>query len=165
MTFVWALVMTAALGTWDPHVRATAPGAQRLVDEGAQRSAIVRALIDRLEASDVVVYVSEDDAIADGVAGQLTFVSAVGGRRYVRVRIRHQDSRDSQVAILGHELQHAVEIAGAPEVIDQPSMATFYTREGTDHSYGKRERFDTQAAIDCGRDVLSELSGARTRIH
>jgi hypothetical protein len=163
MTLVSALVI-AALGIWDPHVRATARRAQLLVDEGAQRSAIVRALIDRLEASDVIVYVSEDDAIVDGVAGQLTFISAVGGRRYVRVRIRRQDSRDNQVAVLGHELQHAVEIAGAPEVIDQPSMATFYAREGTDHSYGKRERFDTQAAIDCGRDVLSELSGVRTRM-
>jgi hypothetical protein len=163
--FVSALVMTAALGIWDPHVRATAQGAQRLVDEGAQRSAIVRALIERLEASDVVVYVSEDEGMADGVAGQLTFVSAVGGRRYVRVRIRRQESRDYEVAILGHELQHAVEIAGAPEVIDQPSMANFYSREGTDQSHGQRDRFDTQAAIDCGRDVLSELSGARTRIH
>lgn len=51
MTFVSALVMTATVGFWDPHVRATAQSGQRLVDGGAQRSATVRALIDRLEAS------------------------------------------------------------------------------------------------------------------
>jgi hypothetical protein len=30
------------------------------------------------------------------------------------------------VASIGHELSHAVEIAGAPEVVDVPTMKRFY---------------------------------------
>jgi hypothetical protein len=62
-----------------------------------------------------------------------------------------------QIATLGHELQHAVEIAEAPEVVDARSLARFYARVGSERTSGACRLFDTQAAVDIGWQVSREL--------
>lgn len=142
-----------------PHIRSTRSTAGALVaaiDEGAERSATLRALVERLDGSDVIAYVEYAD-LDDRLAGQLAFMSAAGGRRYVHVSINRRQPRDLQIAILGHELEHAVEIADAPEVIDEPTMARFYARVGFGgETIAGVTRFDTLAAIAAGRRVLQE---------
>ena len=65
--------------------------------------------------------------------------------------------------MLGHELQHAVEIAEAVDVIDAASMATLYRRIGEPtRSVVAAQCYDTAAARDVGTVVLTELR-ARTR--
>jgi hypothetical protein len=141
------------------HIRMTDKRLHRLVHEGLRTSATFRGLVERLERSDVVVYL-----VCDGVltpAGRLTFVSAVAGVRYVHVRVSKLASRNQQIALIGHELQHAVEIAGAPDVIDVRSLGAAYERIG----YVNRRAatpgvaFDTEAAVRTGYQILRELSG------
>ncbi len=65
-----------------------------------------------------------------------------------------------KVAILGHELQHAIEIADRPEIVDSKTLARAYQVFGfTRHSASSRLDFDTTAAIGTGRAVWRELGG------
>jgi len=163
-----SFVMIAAAGiqggeatAFAPHIRSAARPLVDLVAEGADRSATFRSLVERLDASNLVVYLEYALLRRYGLAGQLTFISAAGGRRYVRVQIDWHQPRSLQLAVLGHELQHAVEIAGSPEVNDISSMARYYARVGIDRSVGGGgRRFDTHTAIDTGRRVYRELTTA-----
>jgi hypothetical protein len=51
---------------------------------------------------------ARDKGTADGV---LTFVGHAGGYRFVRIGLRINGSPASAIALLAHELQHAVEVA------------------------------------------------------
>jgi hypothetical protein len=141
------------------HVRMTDERLHRLVHEGLRTSDTFRRLVERLEQSDVVVYVECDGPLSP--AGRLTFVSAVAGVRYLHVRVSRIGSRDQQIALVAHELQHAVEIADAPEVTDVESLRAAYERIG----YVNRGvatpgvAFDSDAAVRTGYQVLRELSG------
>jgi hypothetical protein len=127
-----------------------------LLDEGMRRSPTLRALVARLQASDVVVYLRCDGPI--GPDGRLTFVSSAGGYRYVVVRMA-RFRRAQQIAIMAHELRHAVEIADTPEIVDGPSLVREYRRMGYENTASALPgvAFDTQAAVDAGRQVLKEL--------
>jgi hypothetical protein len=65
---------------------------------------------------------------------------------------------------LGHELQHAVEIADAREVTDNDTVAKLYRRIGHElEPCQGRRRFDTAAAREIGDRVLLELKSADRR--
>jgi hypothetical protein len=123
---------------------------------GYQRSATFRRLVDRLEDSDVIVHI-ERRAIVSGTAF-MHFVTQAGGNRYLRVTLDTELAPDAAVPLLGHELQHAVEVARAPWVVDVASFGDLYRAIG--HSSCEdppRRCFDTTAAVDAGRRVRMEL--------
>ena len=132
---------------------------RKLIDEGMRESPSLHALVRRLEQSDVVVYVECDARMESRVSGRLIFVSAAGGLRYVVVRLARLPSRAKQIAILAHELQHAVEIADTPSIVDGPSMAREYQRFGHINQWSVSDgiAFDTDAAVEMGQKVLGEL--------
>jgi hypothetical protein len=145
-----------------PHIRTTDQRLLRLVRDGARTSETFRRLVDRLNRSDVVVYL--DCAGTAAPEGRLTFVSAVGGYRYVHVRMARLPSKEIQIALIGHELQHAVEIADAPDVVDTPSLAREYQRIGfLSPRLTPGTSFDSDAAVDAGNRILRELSGRENR--
>jgi hypothetical protein len=77
------------------------------------------------------------------------------------VRVACSLSGPSQIAILGHELQHALEIANAASVVDEESLALEYRRIGFASGGLRRGTgYDSRAAIDAGHRVWSELSHA-----
>jgi hypothetical protein len=131
-----------------------------LVERGMRTSPTFRALAARLEQSDVVVYLESDVSGPPRIAGRLTFVSAAGGRRYVVVRLRPLPSTLDEVALLAHELQHAVEIAERPSIVDTASMEREYRRIGHVNRWvSSGLAFDTRAASDAGSQVARELRG------
>src|SRR2546426_7175361 len=78
---------------------------------------------------------------------------------------------DQQTVMPAHELQHAVEIAGAGEAVDQRSMLPYYMRIGIELSYGTAtiRAFETAFGSDHGRigtpgarETRSRGSGCRT---
>jgi hypothetical protein len=139
-----------------PPIRSTDRRLRSLLDEGVRLSPTLRALVARLHASDVVVYVQCDGPAAPD--GRLTFVSSVGGLRYVMVRMA-RFPRTQQIAMMAHELQHAVEIADHPAIVDSASLVREYKRIGYTTQIGGQPgiTFDTKAAVDAGRQVLKEL--------
>ncbi len=139
------------------RVRATDARLRSLVAEGLHRSRTFAGLLTALNHSDVIVYIESVMILPKGMMGRLTMMPRAGEYRYLRVQIRAELSRREAIALIGHELQHAMEIAGATEVRDTSAMIRLYERIGHistgDHAY------DTEAAQDMGRTVRRELVG------
>jgi hypothetical protein len=163
---LWPSLSTALLAA-APHdrrahtlerIRTTDRRMRKLLDQGLRISPSLRALVHRLERSDVVVYVECEGHAQARVAGRLMFVSAAGGLRYVVVRLARLPAAQ-QIAILAHELQHAVEIAETPAIVDAPSLAREYLRIGHVNRWSAAEgiAFDTDAAVEMGEKVLGEI--------
>ncbi len=143
------------------HIRTTDRRLMRLLRDGMRGSDTFRRLVDRLRHSDVVVYLEcgVGDRSADG---RLTFISAIGGYRYVHVRVARLASSDVQIALIGHELRHAVEIADAPGVVDASSLVREYEQIGyASPRVTPGVSFDSTAAVEAGYQVLRDLSGKK----
>lgn len=144
-----------------PHIRPTDGRLRALVNDAARSSPTVRALIERITASDVVVYLAcERDATVRSAA-RLNFVATAGGVRYVMVRMKLGQARAAAIALLAHELQHVAEIADAKAIVDEQSMGREYERMGGRRRYnGRAVMFDTTSAVDVGERVLGELAAS-----
>ena len=134
---------------------------EQLIADGLDGSSTFRTVVDRLNRSDVVVYVRCQHEMASREDGYLKFVSSVGGFRYLQAHIRYNTSRVRQISLIGHELFHAVEVADAPAVIDVASFERQYARIGfvsRTIRIGGGIAYDTHAAIRAGEQILRELS-------
>ena len=152
---------TAQIFDEDPHnhIRTTDRRLIRLLHDGVRDSDTFRRLVDRLRRSDVIVYL-ECGAGTRWADGRLTFMSAVGGYRYVHIRVARLASADVQIALIGHELRHAVEIADAPAVVDGDTLAREYERIGFANAHQVTGvSYDSDAAVGAGYQVLRELTG------
>jgi hypothetical protein len=143
-----------------PHIRTTDPWLQTLLAEGVARSATFRALVARIDDSDVIVYVRSESCGLPNVAGCLTLLSGGYGVRYLMIRLSPLPFRVQELAVLAHELQHAVEIADLPSIVDEASLLRAYVEIGYAHDSGTRVAADTQAAIDVGAQVQREINSS-----
>lgn len=143
-----------------PHVRIVDRELRHLLQAGLALSPTLRALVDRLERSDVVAYVRVDE-MRDGLAGRLQFINASAGARYVLIRVVRIPTRSRQLALLAHELHHAGEVASAPHVVDVHTLTQEYERIGHASRYRREgaRSFETAGAIAAGEQVLKELNG------
>ena len=138
------------------HVRPTSLAGRELIQTGMAQSATFRRLVHRIEASDVIVYVQLEPGLPTGVGGVLEFMAAGGDVRFLRISLGRQFQRPILVALLGHELQHAVEVADAPGVRSATQLEALYRSIG--HPVG-RHRYDSVAARFAGQTVRDELTG------
>ena len=128
---------------------------RNLLKRGFTRSHTFAQLIARLERSDVIVYVEEVPRLPGALEGRMMMLPRAHTFRYVRIQIALRGSPDDSVALLGHELQHAIEIAQAIDVADEAGMVKLYQRIGL---RGGLHLFDTVAAQEMGRTVRRELA-------
>ena len=138
------------------HVRAIDSRLDALIVEGARRSPLFRTLVNHLNHSTVVVYV-QSRLLPGNLGGRLTFVGSGQPWRYLRIEIECRQSTVSQIAALGHELQHAVEIANAAAAVDQASIRALYGTIGFAIDDSQR-RFESDAAKTAGTRIRRELS-------
>jgi len=163
----WAMAVTLALGSaarpFDAtalldapgrHVRTTDKGLRALLRTGYQHSPTFVALLQRLEQSDVYVYIEDVPRLPRALEGRLLVLPPSHGFRYVRIQIALRGTPSESIAILGHELRHAVEVADASGVVDTLGLVALYRQIGIDR--GNNE-FDTIEAQQTGRQVLKEL--------
>jgi hypothetical protein len=158
-----AFTLPAAAAADDPpypdRIRPAAPYIAAFLRDGVASSATFRALVERIGKSDVIVYVMPAD-LGSRVRGQLRFMGASRGTRYLQIEIGWQLSAARAIASLGHELQHAVEVADAPWVQDVEGMEREFARIGyssTPQRFGETS-FDTHAAVHAGYRVWLELA-------
>ena len=146
-------------GTHTRRVRPLEDHVEHLVRNGVLRSPSLRGMVERLDRSDVVVYVG-CAALPRPLAGDLTFLSATGGVRYVMVRLLCEGTSELQMGFLGHELQHAIEIADRPDVVDEPSLVRAYSEFGIRRPPGPTgsESFDSMEADLAGRRIWREVA-------
>lgn len=155
-TAPWARADRETLPPWK-YVRALSPGAIELIWESVARSSIVEDLLRQLEETGVVVYLT--DVMPGAVSGpvsHLVYLANDETARYVLVRIdRWRSTPFERIALLGHELQHALEVAGAPEVRDARGLAKLYRRIGWE---SQKDKFETEAAQTVGNRVRGQVA-------
>ena len=135
-------------------VRPEEPALREVIALGTARSATFRELASRLDSSDVVVYVRLAPCVGK-VASCMLWASEAGGTRRLLIKLdRFGRSLNELAALLGHELQHANEVADAPEIRDPVSFRNAFVSRGSKHAAG----FETEAAAAAGRRVSVELA-------
>ena len=140
-----------------PHIRCLSDDARGLLEVAMTRSEAVRGLVESLERTNVVAYLSLSVESRPGwPRASLSFVSYAAGTRYVLIRIDawRVPSQVDRIAKLGHELWHALEVAAAPEVTTEKDFRDLYRRIGHERS---GTRFETEQARAVERDVRTGL--------
>lgn len=144
------------LTAMDRRVRAVASDVAAILARGMARSTTFSRLMTDIDNTDVIVYVEFNTNLKQTVAGRLLFAGSTReGTRYLRIQLSPDMTIAQHVAVLAHELQHALEVAVAPDVRDQASFARLYDRIGS----ATREElcYDTEAAREIGRRVMLEV--------
>lgn len=138
-----------------PRLRPADTTSARAFERGLACCPTIRALVREVESSDLIVYVEAGVVELPAVA-RTVLMGAGTSTRYVRVTLHRMMPPDSLIELLGHELQHAVEIARAPEVRDRDSMLALYRRIGFHRS--RANHFETSLARQIGVRVRAEIA-------
>jgi hypothetical protein len=146
----------ALLTAPDRHVRTTDRYVQTLLAQGVRRSTTFAELMQALNQSDVIVYIQSVDTLPSTLSGRLMLAADAHGQRYLRIQMRQSLGPNDSIALMGHELRHALEIAQASEVRDARGLIALYQRIG-DESLPGVHAYETDAAQDAGRQVRVEL--------
>lgn len=141
-----------------PRLRPQSPRIAAWIERGRAESETFRALADRIERSDVIVYLDIQPGLRSGVAACLTWMSATPSVRFVRASVRPDLPAREAVAMIAHELQHVVEVADHAEVRSEPALAALFARIGHATAVAGGH-WDTQAALRTGDRVRLELLG------
>jgi hypothetical protein len=129
-----------------------------LLHDATAGSTMFRRLVEAIDATDGLVYVEHVRCGHHVRACLALTVRVAGPSRVLRILVDTHRDRDEVIAAIGHELQHAVEALSDPHVTNDMAIYNFFQREvPTD-----KGRFETQAAIQVGLDVLAEFR-ARAR--
>lgn len=140
-----------------PRIRPTDSRLADILREGIERSATIRALVQRIEAGNVIVYLETEQTMRGQLLGSLTWIGANEALRFVRVSIRARPLSNALIACIGHELQHVVEVVDAPWVNNDRLLRSLY------HGIGNRtslhdEVWDTAQARWTTQQVMRELA-------
>jgi hypothetical protein len=137
------------------HVRALDPLLAGVLAEGIIRSPTFGQLVADLERTDVIVQIVSSAHLPSSIPGRTLLVPGAKAYRYVRIQMRPEGSTHDLIETMGHELQHAREIAHAPGVRDDAAVARLYRRIGF---RGADEfEFDTVRAHEIAQQVRREL--------
>jgi len=157
-SFVAASSAFASEASKGPRIRPQDDRITAMLAAGVARSASFRALVDRIEASDVFVYAGMSPLLKSGMAGRLSWMTKAGGYRYLRVAISTDLSSDRIIASLAHELQHVVEVIEESTVVDEKTLETLYKRIGQRSRVTANAAWETVAAQEAANRVRRELN-------
>jgi hypothetical protein len=142
------------------RLRSVEASIRATIEEGCRRSPVFRAIVRDVEGSDYIVYVVGVQSLRDGMKGALLHGSS--GPQHLRIHLKRDLPLDDQVTVLAHELQHVREVIQALISADAVTMEMLFRRIGTNKfSRGRRQRFETQAALQMGDAVAAELGAHR----
>jgi len=135
------------------RVRTESPDVRRLIEDTASRSATVRELLARLAQTDIIVYVEFTPSPLVPTA-RTKLVTTASGTRFLRIGINVNAAMADRGPWLGHELQHALEIAEQRDIRDENGVRELYQRIGRSHG---PDRFETDGARGVEWAVRTEL--------
>lgn len=164
---VWSAAGAKASAADTVHVRSSDATILALLREGADRSTTFSTLVDTIERSNGIVYVEYGYCAFGRLNGcVLPLLASPSGDRYLRVIVtpdKRRRSHDQLLALIAHELRHALEVFDAPEVVDVQTMNALYRRIGTPET-GGLSGYETSAARAAGDHALNELLADRKRL-
>ena len=132
--------------------------------DGIRKSQTLRSLVAALDESNVTVYLHDGRCVRPAEAC-LMIAKTSGQTRLVHINFRIAGTgpdvflayQDRLIAQIGHELQHAVEIANNSDVVDAATLSGLYERIGERRGSLGDVRYETEAAIQAGQRVLREI--------
>jgi hypothetical protein len=135
------------------HLRTDNASLAAAIQTGLERSRTFKRLVHTIDRTDGIVYVARGTCGFHVRACLVLQVTPSGPNRLLRVLVDARKVNKELVASIGHELQHAVEVLHEVRIRNNHDIYNFYQREGpTD-----KGRFETEAAIQAGLDVLAEM--------
>jgi len=146
-----------------PHVRSTQRWVLDLIRTGAERSITFRGLVAAFDRTDTIVYVERGLCGFGHLSACVPQTVVVAAEtRYVRVMFdaRRGAGAIEVLALIGHELQHALEIATATEVRTAEDAGRLFRRIGfSPHCpAGVPDCYETDAARQVGDRIRDELT-------
>jgi hypothetical protein len=145
------------------QVRALDERSRGFLEAGLRGSVTFRALVETIDASNVLVHVETATQSTQLPAAGVGDKRGAGRHRVLRIRLVVGWDSVSAVALLGHELRHTVEVAQAPDVVDLASFGRLFQAIGARSRCPALELacFETRAADAAGRLVLREMGRRR----
>jgi hypothetical protein len=137
------------------RVRPMQNDAKRVLATGIAQSPTFRRLVDRLEQSNVIVYIELRPDMPAFRGGSLRFLAHSATDYFLKIHLNRQFTGKTLIALLGHELQHAVEVADAGGIGSAEDLRALYRRLGEPTGI---DQFDTAAARNVGYRVREELN-------
>jgi len=154
----------APIHSGEDRVRALDAPIRAAVERGLRDSATLRGVVAQFAASNLIVYLARGACPGRRVLGCVVSVDQRGPIRYVRIHfLLLQGGENSAlgqsqarlVAQIGHELQHALEIAHDATIVDLKTLERSYARRG---AYESTVGFETDAAMETGERVFREIT-------
>src|SRR5687768_16569763 len=102
------LTESALLDAPTRHIRTTDAAMGKLLRRGFRESRTFADLVARLQRSDVIVYIEQVPRLPGALEGRMMMLPRVYEYRYVRIQIALRGAPEDSIAVLGHELHHAV---------------------------------------------------------
>jgi hypothetical protein len=132
---------------------------RRLVLDGARRSATFRALIDDIHTFNVIVVIQFGLCANGRIRSCVSHVEGDERQRHIRVKVNTRTTDDRLIATIAHELQHALEIAREPAVVNSEKALQLYRKIATGKCrQGLSEECETDAALQVEAKVSDELA-------
>ena len=135
------------------RVRSSNASIVRVIKQASDQSKAFRRLVETINASDGTVYVQEGKC-SHGVRACLVTVTRAGANRNLWVRVDTRVADVDLMGLIGHELQHAIEVLSDRTVTSGRAMYFFYLQKS---SRGPGVPFETDAALEMGEAVRTEV--------
>jgi len=145
------------------HIRVEDRQLQQMLDRGIRDSETLQLLVTNLQSSDVIAYIRCDSQLGKRMVGNLSFVTSAAQYRFVLIRVGCVGARVHQIAVIGHELRHAIEVADTSSIVDVASFHREYSRIGFLSNFATSDHvmsYETDNAKQAGIRILHELRKA-----
>lgn len=139
---------------YSDRVRTSNADIAALIQQANERSKTFRGLIDAIAATDGIVFI-EPGTCGRGMRACFVTVTKPGPNRMLWVKVDLRGIDCDLMGLIGHELQHTVEVLGDPRITTGTDMYFFY-RYNPDGRSGS-PAFETDAAIKTGEAVRAEV--------
>ena len=159
-----AVLVTMMVGTAAVACDAVVPDHVRILDcqltvavaHAARRSTTLKDLLERVQRTNGLVYIMPPPRSGSSVrllGGLSHDISVAGSYRVLRIFVNGRPN-DAEMAIVGHELRHALEVLELSSATSEADVDTLYNRIGW---WTSTHTAETQAAIDAGNTIAREL--------
>jgi hypothetical protein len=152
------LVDCQGASTTMPRIRTADPDIARAIAQATEWSQTFRRLVEAIEKTDGIVWVSRGRCGSGASACLLTYLIVSGPNRLLHVHVAPRRSGHELMESLGHELQHVLEVLGS-SARSTAEMYNFF--EYGPGVYRVGDRFETRAAVEAGFAVGREVARAR----
>lgn len=90
-----------------------------LIVRAGEQSSTFRQMVETINASNGTVFIEQGVCRGERVRACLVTVTSAGPRRYVFVKVDIKNAIREPMALIGHELRHAIEVLSNPRVTDR----------------------------------------------